>query len=85
MARKRAHSFLRERTQRAVVTRRVFPYLALVTLSLAVLAGFVVTLIEKQDFPTFGDGSGGRSSRSAPSATATSFRALAGAVSSAAS
>jgi voltage-gated potassium channel len=56
MARKRTHSFLRERTRRAVVTRRVFPYLALVTLVLGVLAGFVVTLIDKQDFPTFGDG-----------------------------
>jgi voltage-gated potassium channel len=44
------------RTQRAVASRRVFPYLALVTLALGLLGGFVVTLVDKRDFPTFGDG-----------------------------
>jgi voltage-gated potassium channel len=44
------------RTQRAVANRRVFPYLALVTLVLGLLGGFVVTLVDKRDFPTFGDG-----------------------------
>jgi voltage-gated potassium channel len=44
------------RTQRAVANRRVFPYLALVTLALGLLGGFVVTLVDKRDFPTFGDG-----------------------------
>lgn len=44
------------RTQRAVATRRVFPYLAVVTLLLGLLAGFIVTLVDRQDFPTFGDG-----------------------------
>jgi voltage-gated potassium channel len=43
-------------TQRAVANRRVFPYLALVTLCLGLLGGFIVTLIDKKDFPTFGDG-----------------------------
>jgi voltage-gated potassium channel len=43
-------------TQRAVASRRVFPYLALVTLALGLLGGFVVTLVDKRDFPTFGDG-----------------------------
>ena len=52
----RGRSYLRTRTQRAVANRRVFPYLALVTLGLGLLGGFVVTLIDKQDFPTFGDG-----------------------------
>jgi voltage-gated potassium channel len=33
----------------------VFPYLALVTLGLGLLAGFVVTLVDRRDFPTFGD------------------------------
>jgi voltage-gated potassium channel len=47
-------SFLAERTQRAVVSRRVFPYLVLMTFALGLLAGFVVTLIDKRDFPTFG-------------------------------
>ena len=45
---------MRTRTQRAVANRRVFPYLALATLALALLAGFLVTLIDKRDFPTFG-------------------------------
>jgi voltage-gated potassium channel len=50
------HSLLTTRTQRAVATRRVFPYLALVTLLLGVGAGFLVTILDKKDFPTFGDG-----------------------------
>ena len=45
-----------QRTQRAVANRRVFPYLAVVTLALGVLAGFIVTLVDRKDFPTFGDG-----------------------------
>jgi voltage-gated potassium channel len=49
-------SWIQERARRAVATRRVFPYLALTTAGLAVLTGFVVTLIDEQDFPTFGDG-----------------------------
>jgi voltage-gated potassium channel len=56
MPRGRGRSYLEARTQRAVVDRRVFPYLALVTLLLGLLAGFVVTLVDKKDFPTFGDG-----------------------------
>jgi voltage-gated potassium channel len=46
----------RERTQRAVANRRVFPFLALATLSLGLAAGFVVTLVDRKDFPTFGTG-----------------------------
>jgi voltage-gated potassium channel len=56
MPRGRGRSFLADRTQRAVVSRRVFPYLVLVTFALGLLAGFVVTLIDKRDFPTFGAG-----------------------------
>ena len=56
MPRGRGRSYLEARTQRAVVNRRVFPYLALVTLLLGLLAGFIVTLVDKKDFPTFGDG-----------------------------
>lgn len=52
----RGRSFLTSQTERAVANRRVFPYLALVTLGLGLLAGFVVTLVDKEDFPTFGDG-----------------------------
>jgi voltage-gated potassium channel len=52
----RGRSFLTERTQRAVVSRRVFPYLVLTTLALGLAAGFVVTLVDKRDFPTFGAG-----------------------------
>jgi voltage-gated potassium channel Kch len=39
-----------------VATRRIFPLLLVVTLALALLAGFVVTLVDRQDFPTFGVG-----------------------------
>jgi voltage-gated potassium channel len=56
MPRGRGRSYFEARTQRAVVNRRVFPYLAGVTLALGLLAGFVVTLVDKKDFPTFGDG-----------------------------
>jgi len=52
----RGRSFLAMRTQRAVANRRVFPYLAVTTLLIGLLAGFVVTLVDRQDFPTFGDG-----------------------------
>jgi voltage-gated potassium channel len=56
MPRGRGRSYLAARTERAVADRRVFPYLAAVTLLLGLLAGFVVTLVDKRDFPTFGDG-----------------------------
>ena len=47
-------SFIRVRTQRAVVGRRVFPFLAFTTFTVALLAGFVVTIIDKEDFPDYG-------------------------------
>jgi voltage-gated potassium channel len=47
-------TFIRTRTQRAVAGRRVFPFLALTTLSVALLAGLVVTIIDKEDFPDYG-------------------------------
>jgi len=46
--------FIRTRTSRAVADRRVFPFLALTTLTVALLAGLVVTIIDKQDFPDYG-------------------------------
>ena len=52
----RGRSFLAAQTQRAVANQRVFLYLAVTTLLVGLLAGFVVTLVDKQDFPTFGDG-----------------------------
>jgi voltage-gated potassium channel len=42
--------------RRAVANRRVFPYLALMTFALGLGAGFVVTLVDRRDFPTFGTG-----------------------------
>ena len=42
--------------RRAVATRRVFPYLAFMTLVLGLGAGFVVTLVDRKDFPDFGTG-----------------------------
>ena len=55
MRKRRGRSWLAWRTERAVVNRRVFPYLAIVTLGLGVFAGFIVTLVDRKDFPTFGD------------------------------
>jgi len=39
-----------------VATRRVFPLLLVITVALALAAGFVATLVDRQDFPTFGVG-----------------------------
>jgi voltage-gated potassium channel Kch len=35
-----------------VATRRIFPVLLLITLCLALLAGFVATLVDQEDFPS---------------------------------
>jgi voltage-gated potassium channel len=56
MPKGRGRALLAALTQRAVANRRVFPYLAVVTFALGLLAGFVVTLLDKKDFPTFGTG-----------------------------
>jgi voltage-gated potassium channel len=40
----------------AVSNRRIFPWLVLATASIAALSGFVVTLIDRKDFPDFGTG-----------------------------
>ena len=45
-----------ERAQHAVITGRVVPYLAGMTVAIALLAGFIATLLDREDFPTFGDG-----------------------------
>jgi voltage-gated potassium channel len=45
-----------QRARAAVASGRVFPYLAATTASLAVLVGFIATLIDRKDFPTFGAG-----------------------------
>jgi voltage-gated potassium channel len=42
--------------RRAVANRRIFPFLLLTTSGLGLLSGFVVTLVDRQDFPTFGTG-----------------------------
>jgi voltage-gated potassium channel len=47
---------LEDSTQRAVVTGKIVPYLAGMTAALAVLCGFVATLVDRADFPTLGDG-----------------------------
>ncbi len=55
MARRR-RSFLVTRATRAVANRRVFSYLACMTLVLGMLGGFLVTLVDRKDFPTLGAG-----------------------------
>jgi voltage-gated potassium channel len=49
-------SRLDARIRRMVATRRIFPVLVLVTLALALLAGFTATLVDQEDFPSFGVG-----------------------------
>lgn len=46
----------RERIRRSVADRRIFPFLLLTTAGLGLLSGFVVTLVDRRDFPTFGTG-----------------------------
>src|SRR5262249_62301498 len=45
-----------DRIRRAVANRRIFPILVLITAGLALLAGFLVTIIDRKDFPDFGTG-----------------------------
>ncbi len=40
--------------QRSVARRRIFPYLAAATVGLALVSGFVMTLVDEKDFPNFG-------------------------------
>jgi voltage-gated potassium channel len=44
------------RVKHVVARRRIFPFLVLVTLALGLLGGFLATLVDEHDFPTFGDG-----------------------------
>ncbi|MGN6430278.1 MAG: potassium channel family protein [Gaiellaceae bacterium] len=55
---RRAHRQFRwqERTQQAVANRRIFPFLLVTTAGLGILSGFIVTLVDHKDFPTFGIG-----------------------------
>ena len=45
-----------KRAKGAVASGRVFPYLAATTAAMAVLVGFIATLTDRKDFPTFGAG-----------------------------
>jgi voltage-gated potassium channel len=42
--------------EHAVATRRIFPYLLLTTACLGVLSGFLVTVVDRKDFPDLGTG-----------------------------
>ena len=46
----------RGRARRAIVRRQVFSYLAAATAVIALSFGFLVTLVDRRDFSTFGDG-----------------------------
>jgi len=54
--RRRTGLSLQDRARRAAMSGRVIPYLAGAIAALAVLTGFVATLLDRRDFPTFGDG-----------------------------
>jgi voltage-gated potassium channel len=47
-------SRLERSMRRAVGRRRIFPYLAAMTFALSLVAGLVMTLIDKTDFPDYG-------------------------------
>ena len=53
---RRASKAFSDRMKRAVARRRIFPYLVLMTTGLALIAGFVATLVDREAFPTFGTG-----------------------------
>src|SRR5262245_37860451 len=53
---RRGRRIFNEGIGRAVANRRVFPYLVVTTAVLGLLAGFLVTLVDRKDFPTFGTG-----------------------------
>jgi voltage-gated potassium channel len=53
---RRADTRLRNRAQRVVANRRVFPFLAAITAVLALGVGILVRFIDQKDFPTIGDG-----------------------------
>jgi voltage-gated potassium channel len=40
--------------QRAVASRRIFPYLVFVTVAGSLFAGFLMTLLDRKDFPSYG-------------------------------
>jgi voltage-gated potassium channel len=44
------------RPRRRSRTGRVVPYLAGMTVAVALLTGFIATLVDREDFPTLGDG-----------------------------
>jgi voltage-gated potassium channel len=56
VAREPKQSRLRGLTARAIVSRRVFPYLASVTFALAIGVGFLVRAIAPSDFSSVGEG-----------------------------
>ena len=43
-----------ERLKRAVMRRRIFPYLVAMTVGLALLSGLLVMILDRKDFPTYG-------------------------------
>ncbi len=47
-------SRLEKSVQRAVGRRRIFPYLAAATVILALISGFVMTIVDETDFPNYG-------------------------------
>jgi voltage-gated potassium channel len=55
LRRPRTKSRFQNRVRRAVETRRIFPFLAIATAVMALGVGFIMTLIDHRDFPTFGD------------------------------
>jgi voltage-gated potassium channel len=47
---------IQERAQRAAASGRIILYLAAAIAVLAIATGFIATLVDRKDFPTFGDG-----------------------------
>ena len=48
-------SRLNARITRVVASRRIFPFLALITLAVSAFAAFLATIVDEKDFPTYGD------------------------------
>lgn len=52
----RFQEFFKTRTERAIIKGRVLPYLAVTFLLIAMVAAVAIRLVDRKEFPTYGDG-----------------------------
>jgi voltage-gated potassium channel Kch len=52
----RFQEYFKARTERAIVNGRVLPYLAVISLFIAMVAALAICLVDRKEFPNYGDG-----------------------------